>query len=135
MSFEPKVEERLAASQVIWLTTVTADCLPQPSLVWFWWDGEAFTIYSRPGKPKLPNIEKNPRVTLHLDAMARGEEEVTIITGTAYVDDTLPSSNENANYREKYRDLIENDLGMTVEQFSDSYSVPIRVVPGTTRVW
>ena len=135
MSLEPRVEERLAASHLIWLTTVTADCLPQPSLVWYWWDGESFVIYSQPGKPKLANIERNPGVTLNLDAMGRGEEEVTIITGTASVNDAFPSVTENTDYREKYRDLIENDLGMTVEQFSDDYSVPIIVNPGAERVW
>lgn len=135
MSLEPKVEERLAASHLIWLTTVTAKCLPQPSLVWFWWDGESLAIYSQPQMPKLANIARNPGVSLNLDAMARGEEEVTIITGTAYVDTTFPSVIDNPDYREKYRDLIENDLGMTVEQFSDSYSVPIRVSPGPVRVW
>lgn len=135
MSLEPKVEERLAASHLIWMTTVTAACLPQTSLVWFWWDGEFFVIYSRPQMPKLANIAHNPGVSLNLDAMARGEEEVTVITGTAHVDTALPSVIENPEYREKYRDLIENDLGMTVEQFSGSYSVPIRVRPGPVRVW
>lgn len=117
------------------MTTVTADCLPQPSLVWYWWDGESFVVYSRPGMPKLTNIERNPGVALNLDAMGRGEEEVTIIAGIASVNDTYPSVMENADYREKYRDLIENDLGMTVEQFSDDYSVPIIVNPGAVRVW
>ncbi|HLE94811.1 MAG TPA: TIGR03667 family PPOX class F420-dependent oxidoreductase [Acidimicrobiia bacterium] len=135
MSLKPAVEERLAASHLIWLTTVTIDCLPQPSLVWFWWDGDSFVIYSQPKMPKLANIERNPGVTLNLDAMGRGQEEVTIIAGTASVDDTLPPASENTDYREKYRDLIENDLGMTVEQFSDSYSVPIRVLPGSVRMW
>ena len=135
MSLEPAVEERLAASHLIWLTTVTTDRLPQPSLVWFWWDGDSFVIYSQPKMPKLTNIERNPEVTLNLDAMGRGQEEVTIIAGSASVDDTLPPASENADYREKYRDLIENDLGMTVEQFSDSYSVPIRVIPGSVRMW
>jgi PPOX class probable F420-dependent enzyme len=135
MSLESKAEERLAASHLIWLTTVNVDCLPQPSLVWFWWDGVSFIIYSQPETPKLANIARNPGVTLNLDAMARGEEEVTIINGIAAVDETLPSAAENSDYREKYRDLIENDLGMSIEEFSDSYSVPIRVEPGTTRVW
>jgi PPOX class probable F420-dependent enzyme len=135
MDFKPKIEARLAASLLIWLTTVTADCLPQPSPVWFWWDGESFVIYSQPAMPKLANIAWNRGVTLNLDAMGRGEEEVTIINGTASVDDTLPSASENADYREKYRDLIENDLGMTVEQFSESYSVPIRFIPHSVRAW
>jgi PPOX class probable F420-dependent enzyme len=135
MSLESKAEERIAASHLIWLTTVNADRLPQPSLVWFWWDGASFVVYSQPNTPKLANIARNPGVTLNLDAMARGEEEVTIIEGTAAVDESLPSAAENPDYREKYRDLIENDLGMSIEEFSDSYSVAIRVEPGTIRVW
>jgi PPOX class probable F420-dependent enzyme len=135
MSLKPRVEERLAASHLIWLTTVTADYAPQPSLVWFWWDGASFVIYSQPEMPKLANIARHPGVALNLDAMGRGEEEVTIIAGTATVDITVPPVSDNTDYREKYRDLIENDLGMTVEQFSDDYSVPIRVIPGTVRVW
>ncbi len=135
MSLSSRVEERLAATTLIWLTTVTEDLQPQPSLVWFWWDGESFLIYSQPGMPKLANIEVHPEVALNLDAMARGEEEVTVIFGTAVVDESAPSVNEHGEYREKYRDLIENDLGMTVEQFSDLYSIPIRVSPGRVRVW
>lgn len=135
MRLSQRVEERLAATTLIWLTTVTADLVPQPSLVWFWWDGESFLIYSQPGMPKLDNIHLHPEVALNLDAMARGEEEVTVINGTAVVDEDAPPVNGHEEYREKYRDLIENDLGMTVEQFSDLYSVPIRVSPGRVRVW
>jgi PPOX class probable F420-dependent enzyme len=135
MSLSPKVEERLAATTLIWLTTVTADSFPQPSLVWFWWDGDTFLIYSQPGMPKLANIAIHPGVALNLDAMARGEEEVTIINGSAVVDEGAPAVIDHEDYREKYRDLIENDLGMTIEQFSGAYSVPIRVTPGTARVW
>jgi PPOX class probable F420-dependent enzyme len=135
MSLEPTVEERLAASHLIWLTTVTPDGRPQPSLVWFWWDGESFVIYSKARMPKLANIEANPSVALNLDAMARGKEEVSVITGNASIDHTCPSAAENGDYREKYRELIEDDLGMTIEQFSDDYSVPIRVIPGSVRAW
>ena len=135
MSLESKVEERLTASHLIWLTTVTGDSVPRPSLVWFWWDGDSFLVYSQPDTPKLANIALNPTVALNLDAMARGEEEVTIIFGTASVDDTIPPVTENTHYREKYRELIEDDLGMTIEQFSLSYSVPIRISPGRVRVW
>jgi PPOX class probable F420-dependent enzyme len=135
MSLSSRVEQRLAAATLIWLTTVTAETLPQPTLVWFWWDGDSFLIYSQPGMPKLANIEVHPGVALNLDAMARGEEEVTIISGTALVDENAPPVADHQDYREKYRGLIEDDLGMTVEQFSEAYSVPIRVSPGPVRVW
>jgi len=109
--------------------------LPQTSLVWFWWDGDAFVIYSQPGTPKLANIARHPGVGLNLDAMGRGKEEVTIIACTASVDETMRAAIDHDDYREKYRDLIENELGMTLEQFSEVYSVPIRVIPGPVRVW
>jgi PPOX class probable F420-dependent enzyme len=135
MSLSPRVEQRLAATTLIWLTTVTEDLVPQPSLVWFWWDGNSFLIYSQPGMPKLANIEVHPEIALNLDAKGRGEEEVTVINGTAVVDEGAPPVVDNPEYREKYRDLIENDLGMTVERFSEVYSVPIRVKPGRVRAW
>jgi len=135
MSLSQKVEERLSATTLIWLTTVTEDLIPQPSLVWFWWDGDSFLIYSQPGMPKLANIEVHPDVALNLDAMARGEEEVTVINGTASVDRDAPSVVNHPEYREKYRSLMEDDLGTSVEQFSETYSVPIRVRPGRVRAW
>ncbi len=131
----PRIEERLASTHLIWLTTVTPERVPLPSLVWFWWDGGSFLIYSRPDMPKLSNIEANPSVSLNLDAMGRGTEEVTIIGGLAEIDRALPSALEHPEYLAKYRDLIENELETTVEQFSATYSVPIRVTPTSTRVW
>ena len=47
MKLKPQVEERLGATDLIWLTTVTPEGEPQPSLVWFWWDGDTFLIYSQ----------------------------------------------------------------------------------------
>ncbi|MEX1124055.1 MAG: TIGR03667 family PPOX class F420-dependent oxidoreductase [Acidimicrobiia bacterium] len=135
MRIRPEIETRIAASHLIWLTTVTPGSVPQTSLVWFWWDGESILIYSQPQMPKLANIERNPRVSLNLDAMATGKEEVTIVTGIAAIDEPAPPVSEHAEYREKYRRLIEDELGMTVEQFSKTYSVPIRVIPDSVRAW
>ena len=49
--FGRRVERRLRDEYLVWLTTVRADGLPQPSPVWFLWDGETVLIYSQPGKP------------------------------------------------------------------------------------
>ncbi len=131
----PKVEERIGATHLIWLTTVTPEGRPKPSLVWFWWDGDSFLIYSRPAMVKLSNIAANPAVALNLDAMGRGTEEVTIIDGVAAVDPSARPAAEHPEYLAKYRRLIEDELETSVEQFSASYSVPIRVTPTSTRVW
>ena len=39
-SFGRRVVERLENEHVVWLTTVAADGTPQPSPVWFLWDGQ-----------------------------------------------------------------------------------------------
>jgi PPOX class probable F420-dependent enzyme len=135
MSLKPRVEERLADTHLIWLTTVRPDAVPQPSLVWFWWDGETFLIYSQPDRPKLANIAENPSVALNLDAMGRGKEEVTIIQGTAAIDHSAPPVIDHPQYLARYRERIEDEVGMTLEEFSASYSVPIRVTPTSTRGW
>ncbi len=43
--------ERLQREQVIWLSTVNAKGMPQPSPVWFLWQDETFIIYSQPSTP------------------------------------------------------------------------------------
>ena len=39
--FGAHVAKHLADDQVVWLTTVRANGIPEPSPVWFLWDGEA----------------------------------------------------------------------------------------------
>jgi PPOX class probable F420-dependent enzyme len=66
-----RAERRLREEQIIWLTTVRSDGQPQSVPVWFFWDGEKFLVYSQPGRQKLRNIERNPRVDLNLNSNAQ----------------------------------------------------------------
>ncbi len=70
--FGKRVAERLRNDELLWLTTVTPEGAPQPSLIWFSWDGETVLIYSQPNAPKLRNIAGNPRVSLNFQANAHG---------------------------------------------------------------
>jgi PPOX class probable F420-dependent enzyme len=63
-----RILKRLRDELIIWLTTVRADGQPQSVPVWFLWDGDSFRMFSQPGKPKLDNMGRNPRVGLHLHA-------------------------------------------------------------------
>ena len=64
---------------------------PQPVPVWFLWDGDAsILLYSRPDQPKLRNIGRNPRVSLHLDGNGQGGD-VVVCLGEAFVSDDPPS--------------------------------------------
>ncbi|GAB4130256.1 MAG: TIGR03667 family PPOX class F420-dependent oxidoreductase [Roseiflexaceae bacterium] len=129
--FGTQVESRLKQDYVIWLTTVRADGTPQPSPVWFVWDGASFLIYSRANTPKLRNIAKNPKVALNFNSSADGEN-IVVINGTAVVDTEAPTPDQVAIYLEKYREGIGN-INMTVESFSANYHVAIRVTPTGVR--
>ncbi len=99
--FGHRVDGRLRQEGIIWLVTVRADGAPQPSPVWFLWDGDTFLIYSRPNTPKLRNIRRNPRVVLHLDSDRRGGD-IAVISGEARIVPAGPPAHEVPAYVEKY---------------------------------
>jgi PPOX class probable F420-dependent enzyme len=128
--FGARVQRRLKDEVVIWLTTVRPDGTPEPSPVWFFWDGISFLIYSQPNRPKLRNIARDPRVALNFDSNRGGN--VVIFTGEARVaPDELPA-NQHADYLAKYRGDISR-IGMNPDSFAQAYSVPIRVTPSKLR--
>ena len=129
--FGARVARRLANDLVIWLTTVRANMTPDPSVVWFWWDGKALLIYSKPNTQKLRNIARNPNVALHFDGDGRGGD-IIVITGTAHVDEDALPANQIPAYAEKYAERMQNNR-MTAESFARAYSVAIRVTPTKLR--
>jgi PPOX class probable F420-dependent enzyme len=129
--FGKRAGRRLNAEQVIWLTTVRKDAMPQPVPVWFWWDGETALIFTRPGSHKLRNLEHNAKAALHLDSDGRGgdiivlEGEAEVLAGQMVPTDVQP-------YMQKYQDGLER-IGMTAEAFAHTYLVPIRFTPNRIR--
>jgi PPOX class probable F420-dependent enzyme len=129
--FGARVARRLAEETIGWLTTVSADGTPQPSPVWFLWDGETALIYSQPNTPKLRHIAANAHVSLNLDGNGRGGD-IIILTGEAAIDESAPKSADLPAYQQKYAAGI-RQLGMTAESFANAYSVPIRFRPAKLR--
>jgi len=129
--FGARAERHLQDDQVIWLVTVGADGTPQPSPVWFLWDGDTVLIYSQPTTPKLRNIERHPRISLHFNCTPSGGD-VVILTGDASIETGTAAANENSAYVDKYTDGI-GAIGMTPDAFAQSFSVPIRVRPTSLR--
>lgn len=129
--FGARVSDHLANDQVVWLTTVGAGGTPQPSPVWFLWDGERVLIYSQPNTPKVRNIERSPRVSLNFNSTLTGGD-VVILTGEAEIDRSAPPANAVRAYVEKYAEGMRG-LPMTSDQFAQEYSVPIRVRPTRLR--
>ena len=128
-----KIKERLRREIAVWLVTVSPQGQPQATPVWFLWDGEGFLIYSQRGKPKLENIESNPRVSLHLEGDRRGYDVVTV-EGTARIQEDAPPADRVPEYVDKYRQEIA-DLDWTPQSFAGDYAVPIRITPTRWQTW
>jgi PPOX class probable F420-dependent enzyme len=129
--FGANAVRRLNEEQVIWFTTVRPDGMPQPTPVWFLWDGETFLIYSQPNANKIHNLTHNPKVALNLNSDTEGGN-ILIIFGQALIDPGIPLAHLNPAYLEKYREGI-TDINMTPESMSIEYSTAIRVKPERVR--
>ena len=129
--FGQRVARRLDEERIAWLTTVRRDGTPEPSPIWFLWDGSELLIYSRPNTQKLRNIGRDPRVSFNLDSDGRGGD-IVVITGQARIDTSAPPAHRVAAYAAKYAESIKG-IGLTPEQFAQAYSVPIRLTPEKLR--
>lgn len=129
--FGARVARRLETEMLIWLTTVREDLLPQPSPVWFLWDGTGFLIYSQPDTPKLRNLVARPRVSLHFDGDGRGGD-IVVFSGDARLAPDAPPADALPAYIAKYHaGFLRNN--MTPQSFARDYSVAVRVVPTAVR--
>ena len=125
--FGARAVRRLLNEPIVWLTTVDPNGAPVPSPVWFLWEDGEVLMYSRPGTPKLRNIEANPRVTLNLDSADDGED-IVILSGRAHIDSSRPPAHQVEAYLTKYSELIAR-LGWEPAGFAADYSVAVRVEP------
>ena len=123
--FGARATRRLHEDKLAWLVTVTPGGAPQPVPVWFLWDGgESILLYSRPGKPKLRNLEHNPKVSLHLDGDGQGGD-VVVCVGEAGVSSD-PPADQVPDYVAKYTWGFDPN-SWSAEEFAADYSVPIRI--------
>ena len=128
-----RADARLRADEVAWLITVAADGTPSPTPVWFLWDGASILVYSQRDKPKLRHIAANPRVAVALRTDELGDE-ITVVTGDAAVDVSLPSADQVQGYVDKYGELIAR-LGADPASFAGEYAIPVRMTPTKLRQW
>lgn len=129
--FGKRVERRLREETIIWLTTVRQDGTPQPSPVWFLWDGESVLMYSRPNQQKQRNIAHNPKVALHFDGDGHGGD-IIVVTGEARVVADAPPATDVPDYLAKYAEPIKR-IGMDASSFAAAYSTAIRITPTDLR--
>lgn len=126
-----RVLPMLAAEPVAWLSTVRADGLPHIVPTWFWWDGDALLVFSKPNAVKVRNLRANPRLMV---ALGRPEDDfaVALIEAVATLD-TRPAGVPEAFLRKYARALA--DAGMDGSAFRAAYPQVIRIVPTRFLRW
>ena len=129
--FGARAARRLQEEQIVWLTTVGANGTPQPTPVWFHWDGDTFLIFSEPNTAKLRHIQANPRVALSFNTDQSGGN-VVVFTGAARAAEAAPPAARLEEYATKYAEGI-TSLGMTPEQMLATYSTAIYMTPDKVR--
>ncbi len=125
--FGARVERRLVEDRIIWLVTTDGNGAPQPSPVWFYWDGETAIVYSQPNTPKVRNIEANSNVSFHFNSDEYGGD-VVIFSAEASIEPEAPPAYDVPAYIEKYDDGLKS-ISLTPETFAAAYSVPVRLRP------
>jgi PPOX class probable F420-dependent enzyme len=133
-TFGRVVRQHLQEEYVIWLTTVDSNLTPQPRPVWFIWENDSFLIFSQAKAHKVAHIQKNPRVALHFNTDETGDKNVIIFVGDASIDAHYSPAHEVPEYFKKYMQGI-SELDMTPDEFSNEYSVAIRIRPTEIRGW
>jgi PPOX class probable F420-dependent enzyme len=132
-SKDAHIDERLRKEPIIWLSTVRPDGRPHMIPVWFFWDGEAITIYSQPNNQKMRNLQQNTNVTLALNTADDGDD-VVIVEGKAELLGKSAQTMNNPSYVEKYDTLIK-DMKSDPEEMAAAYSEVIRVTPTRFISW
>ena len=128
-------KKHLKSEYFIWLTTIDSTGTPQPRPVWFIWEADTILIFSQVKAHKVKHIQNNPNVSLHFNTEdEKGEKRLIIFTGTAKIDKNCPPAIKLRAYIRKYKSGI-SDLNSTPLQFSQEYSVAIRITPTNLRGW
>jgi len=128
-------KKHIKSEYFAWLTTVDSNGMPQPRPVWFIWENDTFLVFSQAKAHKIKHVQNNPNVSLHFNTEdAKGEKRLIILTGTVVIDKNCPPANKVGAYLRKYKGGI-RDLNSTPLQFSQEYSVALRIAPTHLRGW
>src|SRR3974377_199759 len=120
---DPGVERRLHHEPVVWVTTVRPDGRPHVVPTWFWWDGSAFLVFSKPHAVKVANLGQQPTVMLALGDPTAADFDVLLVEGEASL---LPDATARvlpSAHLAKYRTWLQA-IGLDGEEYAATYSQP-----------
>ena len=95
----------LEREPVVWLSTVRPDGGPHLVPIWFWWDGEAVLVFSKPGAQKVRNLRAHPSVMLALGD-AEDDFDVGLLRGRAELLESPTSEVLPTAHLDKYADKL-----------------------------
>ena len=96
-----RIRRFLETEPVVWVSTVRPDGTPHLVPIWFWWDGEAMLVFSKPDAQKVRNLRANPSVMLALGD-AEADFDVGLLEGRAELLDRPTSEVLPAGHLAKY---------------------------------
>jgi PPOX class probable F420-dependent enzyme len=123
----------LEQEPVVWLSTVRPDGNPHLVPIWFWWDGEAILVFSKPDAQKVRNLRAYPSVMLALGD-AEDDFDVGLLEGCAELLDQPTAEILPARHLAKYTTQLAA-IGLTPEAYAATYSQAIRIVPSGFLRW
>ncbi|MDQ2999331.1 MAG: TIGR03667 family PPOX class F420-dependent oxidoreductase [Chloroflexota bacterium] len=119
------IDRRLRDEPIIWLSSVRPDGRPHLVPIWFWWDGAAILMFSKPAAQKVRNLRHNPQVVLALNSADAGEDIVLLEGRAELLGDDAPQSTL-PEYAEKYAALMAR-INITAASMATEYTQAIRV--------
>ncbi len=128
-----RIERFLEREPIVWLSTVRPDGTPHIVPIWFWWDGEALLVFSKPDAQKVRNLRARPSVMLALGD-ADEDFDVGLLEGRAELLDRPTAELLPPAHLEKYADRMAA-IGLTVAEYAATYSLVIRIVPDRYLGW
>ena len=127
---ETRTRRFLADEPVIWLSTVREDGLPHLVPVWFWWDGSAITVWSKPHAVKVQALRANPRAMVALGEPDDDFDVAMVEVRAELLDATPVPAAFFAKYGGK---LASGELDETT--FRATYTQAIRLTPTRWLAW
>lgn len=122
-----RMHRLLEREPVVWLSTVRPDGGPHLVPIWFFWDGEALLIFSKPGAQKIRNLRANASVMLALGD-AEDDFDVGLIEARAELDDRPTRDVLPPGHLAKYAEQLAA-TGLSAADYAATYSRVIRIVP------
>ncbi|HET9878348.1 MAG TPA: pyridoxamine 5'-phosphate oxidase family protein [Candidatus Limnocylindria bacterium] len=123
----------LRGARVAWLSTVDEDGTPALVPTWFWFDGEVFWLFAKPGQRKVRNIRRFERVTLAIGDAA-DDFAVQVVEGSARMVPVATASVLPDEMKRAYANWLAR-IGMTWETYVATYRQPIVVRPTRYLPW